>query len=86
MVAGRLRQLSHHMQFVVESDGKLHGVANLSEQFPGISPYISENGGRGYVGYVWVRGVLMLKGLNPFVWSSFCKSIYEVLRFYRYDN
>lgn len=38
------------MQFVVESDGKLHGVANLSEQFPGISPYISENG----VGGMWV--------------------------------
>lgn len=42
--------------------------------------------GRGYVGYVWVGGVLMLKGLNPFVWSSFCKSIYDVLRFYSHQK
>lgn len=39
----RLAWLSQHRQFV-ESDGKLHGVVTLSEQFPGISPYISENG------------------------------------------
>ena len=39
----RLHQLSQHRHFV-ESDGKLQGVATLSEHFPGISPYISENG------------------------------------------
>lgn len=70
LLTRRLQQLSQHMQFVVESDEKLHGVTNLSAQFPGISPYISENGG---LGYVWVSGVLMPKGVKS-ICSSFCKS------------
>lgn len=46
--ARKLPPPSQHRQFV-ESETKLHGVMALSTRFPGISPYISENGRGGEV-------------------------------------
>lgn len=77
----RLPRLSQHRQFV-ESDGKLHRVTTLPEQFPGISPYVSEMGGVSDA--LRVRGVLMLKGLYLYGLSSCSES--NVLYSMRFES